>query len=182
MLDIGCGSGNYIISIAKQFPNSTFIGLDYSDQAIKMAKDLQQSKGVTNVTFVEGDAHNLPQEYTGCFDLVYMCDALHDLPNPGKALDEVYRVMKDDGHYSLIEIGLHSDPKDNVGNLAAAMFYSVGMFTCLSASLTQPPHVGYGPMWGREEIEKILRSHRFKLDGKDAIVFIEEKACFHCTK
>lgn len=101
-----------------------------------MSKDLQNSKHVTNVYFVVGDAHHLPEEHTGHFDLILIFDALHDMPNPGKGTDEVRKVMKD-GNFCLIEIGIHTDP--------LVMLYSIGMFTCLTASLANPPHVGYGP-------------------------------------
>jgi len=123
----------------------------------------------------------LPKEWAQHFDIVFMNDALHDLPNPNKCLEEVHKVLKDDGFFCLIEVGSHSDPLQNVGNFHAAMLYSIGMFTCTTASLAEPPHVGYGPMWGVEEIEKTLRNKKFEL-GKDAIVHIKEKACFMCTK
>ena len=181
ILDLACGSGNFTLAIGAKFPNSTFVGLDYSAKGIELAKDLQNSKGVTNASFVEGNAHHLPQEWAQHFDLVFMNDALHDIPDPNKCLEEVHKVLKDDGFFCLIEVGSHSDPLQNVGNFHAAMLYSIGMFTCTTASLAEPPHVGYGPMWGVEEIEKTLRNKKFEL-GKDAIVHIKEKACFMCTK
>lgn len=114
--------------------------------------------------------------------MVFLYDALHDLPNPQRGLEELYRVLKDDGCMSLIEVGFHSDPIDNAGNFAASMFYTMGMFICLTSSLTAPPHIGYGAMWGVEEIEKTVRSKNFKISGEDCVVRVGHKVCFHCTK
>ena len=111
--------------------------------------------------------------------MVFLCDALHDLPNPHKGLDEMYKVLKDDGILSVMEIGFHSDPLQNAGSLPAAMFYTMGMFICLSSSLCAPPHVGYGAMWGMEEIEKTLESQKFKVSMKERL---PPKVCYLCTK
>lgn len=73
-----------------------------------MAKELQHSSDVTNAEVVVGDSYHLPEKYTRYFDLVTMFDALHDLPDADKALEETYKVLADDGILSLSEAGLHT--------------------------------------------------------------------------
>lgn len=180
VLDIGCGPGNLTNVMAQKFPKCQFIGADYSSKAIEMAKEIKKDKCVTNVEFVEADAHNLPEEWKGTFDMVFLCDTLHDIPDPHKCLEESYKVLKDDGALSVVEVGFHSDPLDNVGAAGAAMFHTMGMFFCLTSSLADPPHIGYGAMWGIEEIQKAVESRGFKFKGP--IVHLGPKALFHCTK
>ncbi|KAL4229710.1 hypothetical protein ACF0H5_010098 [Mactra antiquata] len=182
VIDVGCGSGRFTNTLAKRFPNSTFLGLDYSDKGIELSNQMKDSLGLKNVDFVQGDAHNLPDEYNESFDMVFVYDVLHDLPNPFKALEQIYKVLKPDGFFSLIEIGFHSNPIDNAGDKAAAMYYTCSMFICLASSMTEPPHVGYGACWGVEEIEKALKGANFKLEGKSSLVIIGSKTFFFSMK
>ncbi|XP_045204432.2 S-adenosylmethionine-dependent methyltransferase Rv2258c-like [Mercenaria mercenaria] len=182
VLDVGCGSGSYANVLAQRFPNSTFVGLDYSEVGVEKANRTKSKKGLTNITFTTGDAHNLPEEWTESFDFVFVYDVLHDLPNPHKALEQIYKVLKNDGYFSLIEIGFHSNPVDNAGDRSAAMYYACSSFICLPSSMTQEPRIGYGACWGREEIEKAIKQANFKISGKSSLIVIGTKAFFLCTK
>lgn len=182
VLDVGCGSGNYTNVLAQRFPNSMFTGLDYSQVAIQKANRIKGEKGLTNITFTTGDAHSLPDDWTESFDFVFVYDVLHDLPDPHKALGQIYKVLKNDGCFSLIEIGFHSNPVDNAGDKSAAMYYSASSFICLQSSMSVPPHIGYGACWGRENIEKALTDAGFQVGGTSSIIVIGTKAFFLCTK
>lgn len=182
MLDVGCGAGNFTNVLAQRFPNSTFIGLDCAKEGIAKANKMKAVKGLTNITFTLGDANNLPDEWTESYDLVFVYDVLHDLPNPFKALEQIYRVVRNDGCFSLIEIGFHSNPVDNAGDKGAAMYYTCSSFICLPSSMTEEPRIGYGACWGREEIQKALIKTNFKIFGTSSIVLIGTKVFFLCTK
>lgn len=182
VLDLGCGAGNYVTTMAQRFPKSTFIGLDYSEAGIKHGNKHKQEKGLTNVTFTQGDAHNLPDEWAESFDYVFVYDVLHDLPNPHKALGQIYKVLKKDGFFSLIELGFHSNPVDNADDKGAALYYAASTFICLQSSMSGEPHIGYGACWGRESIEKALLDANFKINGKSSLIEIDEEAFFLCTK
>ncbi|XP_052796210.1 S-adenosylmethionine-dependent methyltransferase Rv2258c-like [Mya arenaria] len=182
VLDLGCGPGNYTNIIAQRFSNSTFVGLDYSETAVEMANKDKAERGLSNVTFQVGDAHNLPEDWTEGFDMVFVYDVLHDLPDPYKALKQINRILKPDGCFSLIEIGFHSDPVDNAGDMSAAMYYCCSMFICLASSMTEEPRVGYGACWGREEIQKAVLGAGFKISGDASLVVMGTKCFFFCTK
>ncbi|XP_052791931.1 S-adenosylmethionine-dependent methyltransferase Rv2258c-like [Mya arenaria] len=70
VLDLGCGPGNFTNILAQRFPNSTFVGLDYSDAAIEIANRDKANRGLFNMTFMMGDAYKLPDDWTGDFDMV----------------------------------------------------------------------------------------------------------------
>ncbi|WAQ99295.1 Y2258-like protein [Mya arenaria] len=182
VVDLGCGPGNYTNILAQRFSNSSFVGLDYSEPAIQMANKDKAERGLSNVTFHVGDAHNLPEDWTESFDMVFVYDVLHDLPDPHKALKQINRILKPDGCFSLIEVGFHSDPVDNAGDMSAAMYYSNSTFICLASSMTGEPRVGYGACWGREEIEKAVLGAGFKISGESSLVVMGTKCFFFCTK
>ena len=127
---------------------------------------------------MKGDAENLQASCDRQFDLVFMHDVLHDLPRPHKAIEEIYKVLKDDGSFTLIDGSFHSNPLDNVGDKEAAMYYSAGMFVCLPASMESEPHIGYGACWGMEEMEKALKEAKFDISR----VVNGSYVYFHCTK
>ncbi|KAK3610800.1 hypothetical protein CHS0354_002254 [Potamilus streckersoni] len=156
VVDIGCGSASLSCAIAKRFPNSTFIGLEYAEAAVEKARDNIRKNELRNISIERGDALNLPKSWTEQFDWVFVYDVMHDLPDPRRAMSEIRRILKDDGICFLFEINAHSTHADNVGNKVAAMLYAVSMFVCLPSSMSQPPHVGYGTCWGIEECEKAL--------------------------
>jgi methionine biosynthesis protein MetW len=87
-LDIGCGDGSFIITFKKHC--ETF-GVDISQNAIKMAKEA----GI-NAYKVDVSSQKLPfhDEY---FDIIYMGDVIEHLTNPDFAINEVYRVLKQNG-------------------------------------------------------------------------------------
>ena len=55
IIDFCTGSGCILLSIAKQFPNHEYIGLDKSELAIKTAEKNRKSLGLKNVQFFNQD-------------------------------------------------------------------------------------------------------------------------------
>lgn len=88
VLDIACGTGTYL-EMAKRFGANT-VGCDISESMIRICKN----KGFDNV-FVN-DYHTLPFK-DGTFDLVLCINAIHYSDNPEKVLNEMRRVLSDEG-------------------------------------------------------------------------------------
>ena len=83
VLDVGCGLGVPTIMLAEAFPNSTFVGVDYHEESIRLAGAAAEEAGVADrVQFEVGDATS----YDGSHDLVLFFDAVHDFGDPVGAL------------------------------------------------------------------------------------------------
>jgi tRNA G46 methylase TrmB len=54
VLDVGCGSGRALSLMARTFPNSRFLGYDFSEEAIARARAEAQEHGTTNVRRGQG--------------------------------------------------------------------------------------------------------------------------------
>ncbi len=92
VLDLGCGEG-FLISL---IPNSTkkIVGLDISEIALNRAAEiLKEKKGVE---LLRGNAEklNLPDE---SFDKIICSEMLEHTPKPRKAMEEMHRVLKNNG-------------------------------------------------------------------------------------
>ena len=184
VLDVGCGAANFTTGFAKMFPNSNFIGLDMSEKGLQLARENAIKYKLSNVEFVKGDCHKLLHYVQDQFDWIFIYDTLHDLYNPHKTLDKIYTALKDDGSFTLFEIGFHSNPTDNVGDMRAAKFYTYSMMSCLPSSMMAEPHVGYGACWGKEKVEEAVTDAKFKITGRcfnNKSPFVP-LAFFHCIK
>src|SRR5215207_7174791 len=58
--DVACGSGNGTLTMARRFPNSTFVGYDQDTAAIAVARS--RVEGLTNVSFEVADAATLTSD------------------------------------------------------------------------------------------------------------------------
>ncbi|MDO4616449.1 MAG: methyltransferase domain-containing protein [Lachnospiraceae bacterium] len=59
VLDAGCGSGIITCFLASILPESTFLAVDRSANAIAIAKQIRLNLGLENIVFMEGDAASL---------------------------------------------------------------------------------------------------------------------------
>ena len=82
--DVGCGSGHHLNVLASTYPASSFVGFDFSEEAVASARSTAESRGLTNVRFEVRDVTDLSA--TGPFDLVTAFDAIHDQAHPAAVL------------------------------------------------------------------------------------------------
>ena len=86
ILDAGCGEGYIDKLLAERFPNSKITGLEFTEEAIKIAKERNKT-----VNYIQGDVGDMPFE-NNSFDLVICTEVLEHLNNPEMALQELVRV------------------------------------------------------------------------------------------
>jgi SAM-dependent methyltransferase len=90
-IDSGTGAGTLALALARLVRE--VVGVDIVPELLELAR-----KGAPeNVTFVEGDATNLPFE-TGSFDLACSRRTLHHIAHPEAAIAELARVTVPGGH------------------------------------------------------------------------------------
>jgi len=96
ILDVGCGSGFSTVLISEEFTPSRLVAFDYMPEQIEIAK-----KRNLNAEFFVGDATNIniPSE---TFDAVFVMGVLHHIPEWKIVLQEIHRVLKEDG-FLLVE-------------------------------------------------------------------------------
>lgn len=108
ILDIGCGTGDLTIKIARLAIKGTeIIGLDYSPPMLEKACQKADKAGFSKrVHFIEGDVSQLPFS-NASFDVVVISFAFRNLTynNPlGRPhFAEVLRVLKPGGRYVILE-------------------------------------------------------------------------------
>jgi SAM-dependent methyltransferase len=102
ILEAGCGVGAQTVILAGKNPQASIVSVDISAESVRQAKAVCDSKGITNVSFHQADIFNLPFEEES-FDHVFVCFVLEHLPEPGKAIRQLGRVLKKGGTMTVIE-------------------------------------------------------------------------------
>lgn len=97
ILDVGCGPGSVTANIAQIVgPEGSVTGIDQEKKSLEEAEALSKQLGISNVTFIEGDAYDITFE-DDRFDLVFSSAVFEYLRDPVRALQEKSRVTKPGG-------------------------------------------------------------------------------------
>ncbi|XP_035679763.1 demethylmenaquinone methyltransferase-like [Branchiostoma floridae] len=158
--DAGCGRGITTLILAQHFPNSTFVGTDLDRDAVQWAATESNRLGLVNTTFQVQDVAKLPADWSDSFDYVLAWDAIHDQADPEGVLRELYRTLKSNGLFSMIDIRSHTELADNLDNPAAPMLYGASLLHCMPVSLYFGGR-GLGNMWGQELAVSMLKEAKF---------------------
>lgn len=92
LLELACGSGQMTFRLCDNVKSYT--ATDFSEEMICQAK---KNICPANLLLEVQDATALPYE-DGSFDAVLIANALHIMPEPDKAMAEIFRVLKPDGY------------------------------------------------------------------------------------
>lgn len=103
-LDLCCGSGDLARRLAQQVGKTGSVyGLDFSAAQLAIAAErIDESIQPLNVTWVEGDALNLPFEPQQ-FDAATMGYGLRNVLDIPRSLSELYRVLKPGAHAAILD-------------------------------------------------------------------------------
>ena len=156
--DVGCGYGATTILMAEAYPNSTFVGIDYHDHSIDMARERAEEAGVADrVSFEVATA----DKYNGNdYDLVTIFDAFHDMGNPVGVAAHVRETLTDDGTLMLIEPFANNQVEDNL-NPVGRVFYGFSTMFCTPNSLDQGGNPALGAQAGAERLREVVTEGGF---------------------
>lgn len=156
--DIACGEGHAVNLMARAFPRSTFVGYDFSVEAVETAREEASGWGLTNARFEVLDVARLAEE--SAYDLVTTFDAVHDQAHPAAVLANIRRALRPEGRYLMVDIKASSNLEDNLDLPWASFLYAVSTTHCMSVSLAQGGD-GLGTVWGVQTAERMLHEAGF---------------------
>ncbi len=102
VLDVGCGTGDFLRLMAPLVAPGRAVGLDLSDTMIDEARQ-RAERDVSDVRFRVGSVLELPFD-DGSFDRVVATQLLLHVPDPWKGLAEMGRVLAPRGIIAVSEI------------------------------------------------------------------------------
>jgi ubiquinone/menaquinone biosynthesis C-methylase UbiE len=160
VLEVGCGNGINLFSLAGDFPDVEFTGIDLTPAGIEAAKAVQaQDKmpaalaeyiplpnpdptAFKRITFVQGSAAELPFA-DGEFDLVYTVLAVEQMERiREEALAEIARVSR--GHVLMLE------PFKDANRKSVRRLYAVSR-NYFRGSIKDLARFGLEPVWATDD-------------------------------
>ena len=92
--------------------------LDCFSRQLKIVEDRTRKEGLTNIeTILSDNRTGLPDE---CVDIVWMCDAFHEVEQRRAVLAELHRVLRKDG-----VLAIYDGMRDKV------LSYTTGLFSLI---------------------------------------------------
>lgn len=72
ILELGMGRGDFIINMAKTYPNTNFIGLEINDSQMVAAVQKLSSQKLPNLKLINADARNIIEYFGKEIDTIYL--------------------------------------------------------------------------------------------------------------
>lgn len=129
VVDLGSGAGNDCF-IARHETGETgkVIGIDFTPAMVDKARANAEVRGFNNVEFRQGDIEHMPISANVADVIVSNC-VLNLVPNKNGVFQEIYRVLKPGGHFSISDVvlvgalpdGLRKDAEMYAGCVAGAI-------------------------------------------------------------
>ncbi len=155
--DIGCGHAASTIIMAKAYPKSTFLGVDFHDKSIEQAKLRAKDAEVSNVSFEVATAKDFRGDD---YDFITFFDCLHDMGDPVGACAHVKSALKPDGSCMIVEPFANGSLAENLNPVGRA-FYAFSTTLCVPCSLNQEVGLALGAQAGEKRLKETVISGGF---------------------
>lgn len=144
VVDLGSGAGNdCFIARAVVGESGKIIGIDMTEAMIDKARANAEKLGFNNIEFRLGEIEKLPIAANRADVVVSNC-VLNLVPDKKKAFEEIFRVLKPGGHFSISDVVL-------TGTLPPKIIQTAEMYAgCISGAIQ------------KEEYVNIIRESGFK--------------------
>ncbi len=129
VIDLGSGAGNdCFVARAEAGETGKIIGIDFTPAMIAKAKANAAKLQFDNVQFREGDIEDMPLA-SDIADVVVSNCVLNLVPNKDGVFKEIFRVLKQGGHFSISDVVL-------VGQLPEALRKDAEMYAgCVAGAI-----------------------------------------------
>lgn len=135
VIDLGSGAGNDAFVVRRLVgDNGKVMGVDFSEAMIAKARANVDKLGFNNIEFRLGDIENLPVNSNKADVIISNC-VLNLVPNKANVFKEIFRVLKQKGHFSISDIVL-------VGELPARLKQAAELYAgCVSGAIQKDDYL-----------------------------------------
>lgn len=136
VVDLGSGAGNdCFVARAEAGPTGKVIGIDFTPEMIRRARQNAELLGYNNVEFRQGDIEDMPLSDNSVDVVVSNC-VLNLVPDKPRVFSEIQRVLRPGGHFSISDVVLAGELPDNLRQ--SAELYA----GCVSGAIQQDEYLG----------------------------------------
>lgn len=175
VVDLGSGAGNdCFVARRSTGASGKVIGIDFTEAMIEKARANAEKVGYNNVEFRFGDIEKMPLT-SNVADVVLSNCVLNLVPNKKAVFSEIFRVLKNGGHFSISDIVLD-------GELPAPLLKAAEMYAgCVSGAIQKSEYLqiikdaGFSSITLQKE-KKIIIPDEILLDYLSATELDQAKA------
>ena len=137
VIDLGSGAGNdCFVARAEAGETGKIIGIDFTPAMVDKARENADKMGYNNVQFRLGDIEKMPVTSNVADVIVSNC-VLNLVPNKEAVFQEIHRVLKPGGHFSISDIVLKGTLPEKIKS-AAEMYAG-----CVASAIDMDEYLGY---------------------------------------
>ena len=176
ILDLGTGTGDMAIRMAKNIHDARVTGYDFSPSMLNAARNKAQRLHIINIEFIEGDAAEMPFE-NDRFDVIGISFAFRNItfknPHTPAYLKEIFRTLKPDGKFVIVE---SSQPRNRLIRflfhryLIYIVSFIGGKISGAKGAYHYLAHSARN-FYYREELTNLLRSYGFDAIDHELLLF-----------
>jgi ubiquinone/menaquinone biosynthesis C-methylase UbiE len=107
-VDLACGTGALAVAFSRHV--RWIMGLDLTPAMLAVAQRAAREANARNIAFALGNAQDIPFP-DASLDLALSSYALHHVPEPGRVIGEMSRVLKRGGRAGIIDIFVQEDQR-----------------------------------------------------------------------
>jgi len=119
MLDLGAGTGYFTIPFAKTMEGTVY-ALDMDANMLEVINSKAKEENITNIKPIKGRADDIPLS-NHSVDFVLASLVLHEVKQLSDSLEQIKRVLKDDGYFVCVELEKEDNPAHNHPRIASSM-------------------------------------------------------------
>ena len=168
VIDLGSGAGNDCF-IARELTGEegTVIGIDMTEAMIKKANENAKKLGFTNVHFRMGDIEKMPVTANKADVVISNC-VLNLVPDKDQAFAEIFRVLKQGGHFSISDVVLQ-------GSLPEPLMKAAEMYAgCVSGAIQKDEYLDIIRYTGFTNI-KIQKEKEIRIPDEILLNYLNEQ-------
>lgn len=111
VLDIACGTGDLILAALSRLDDiECGVGVDMAGKMLEIGKrKIANRKHDGKASLVKGDGLQLPVT-DEAFDVAMIAFGIRNMADPGRALTEMYRILKPGGRLAVLEFSIPRNP------------------------------------------------------------------------
>ncbi len=145
VLDVACGGGRWLIAVARRFPETELVGVEFEPDSVARAIRHVTEAGLGDRVRIE--TRQIPEmTFRSEFSLVYIQDALHELADPVASLRAAWAAVQPGGWLVVLEWCLPASPADSQ-SLQAELLWGIQLDE-LYQGTRMYTHDGFGQLFG----------------------------------
>jgi SAM-dependent methyltransferase len=145
VLDVACGGGRWLIAVARRFPSTELVGVEFEPDSVARAMRHVTEAGLGERIRIE--TREIPDmSYRSEFELVYIQDALHELADPVASLRASWAAVNEGGRLVVLEWCLPDRPAESQ-TLQAELLWGIQLDE-LYQGTRMYTHSGYVELFG----------------------------------